>query len=264
MSAVIRPSDPSVLRALARDQKCVKVDCICAHCGSAYRKRADRVRTPDYCCRQCRTASNAAAALNRSRKCETCGASFVPRQAQIRAGAGRYCSKRCALPAFVNSGNTQEAREKAVRTWRQNGNKVPSGPSSPNFRGRKMSGKYVMVWTPDRGYIQEHRLVAEAVIGRHLHKDEVVHHINHDTTDNRPENLAVMSRAEHLREHREDVFTARKAVRISRGQKLTVASVAAIKSDIRNGVARHLIANRHGITTAMVSYIATGKSWGHV
>lgn len=53
------------------------------------------------------------------------------------------------------------------------------------------------------GYILEHRLIAEKMIGRRLKKKEVVHHINRNTFDNRPENLKVLSgHAEHRREHK--------------------------------------------------------------
>lgn len=47
----------------------------------------------------------------------------------------------------------------------------------------------------------EYRLVAAQKIGRPLKDDEIVHHINEDFTDNRPENLQVMTRAEHNRLH---------------------------------------------------------------
>lgn len=39
------------------------------------------------------------------------------------------------------------------------------------------------------GYIMEHRLVMAQVVGRLLARTEVVHHINHDPTDNTPSNL---------------------------------------------------------------------------
>lgn len=51
------------------------------------------------------------------------------------------------------------------------------------------------------GYKLIHRAVMEAHIGRPLGNDEIVHHKNHDKTDNRIENLEIMSRSEHARLH---------------------------------------------------------------
>jgi hypothetical protein len=72
--------------------------------------------------------------------------------------------------------------------------------------------------TDDRGYVRlqlgrghpmadpkgrcyEHRLVMAAVIGRFLAPDEHVHHINGERSDNRPENLVILTASQHRKLH---------------------------------------------------------------
>ena len=66
---------------------------------------------------------------------------------------------------------------------------------------------YITLWMPDHpmarrnGYLAEHRLVASQKLGRYLSPQEHVHHVNEDRSDNRPENLEVLSAREHALHH---------------------------------------------------------------
>lgn len=51
------------------------------------------------------------------------------------------------------------------------------------------------------GYIYEHIVIAESVIGRYLKNNEVVHHLNGIRDDNRIENLIVLERGQHIKLH---------------------------------------------------------------
>jgi len=88
---------------------------------------------------------------------------------------------------------------------------VHPGERNPNWRGGRTvtSHGYVLVKRPEhpladvRGYVYEHRIVAEEQLGRPLEPGEQVHHLNGDKSDNHPENLEVVAgMAEHRLRHR--------------------------------------------------------------
>lgn len=80
------------------------------------------------------------------------------------------------------------------------------GEKHPNWKGgRTTSGKkgYIVVLVPNhpkatsKGYVMEHRLIAEKVLGRYLERNEMVHHNNGDVKDNRNRNFVICSRSYH-------------------------------------------------------------------
>lgn len=119
--------------------------------------------------------------------CAVCGKRFerYVSPSATRAGkvANRYCSRKCKGKAL-------------------------SGQNHPMWKGgRCVVNGYVWVHRPGhphakhQGYVLEHRLVMEAVLGRLLDPAEVVHHKNDDTQDNRPANLHLYaSNADHKRD----------------------------------------------------------------
>lgn len=50
-------------------------------------------------------------------------------------------------------------------------------------------------------YRAHYRILIENLLGRKLKSEECVHHVNGDITDNKLENLQVMTRSEHMKEH---------------------------------------------------------------
>jgi len=84
-----------------------------------------------------------------------------------------------------------------------------SGSNNPNWKGGIIyDGKRKLIFCPKHPnpdhsgiYCYEYRLIIEKHLGRYLNKNEIVHHINNDVTDNRIENLQLMTQSEHIKLH---------------------------------------------------------------
>jgi endogenous inhibitor of DNA gyrase (YacG/DUF329 family) len=151
----------------------------CPVCGKmVYADRGGRARGMGiYCSRQCQTAGQTKDPI--LKQCAYCG-----KELEVRPSRGelRYCSRDC-----MANGKTKRPLDRS-----HNGK-----PARLDATG------YVMLWEPThpdkshKGWVREHRLVAEATLGRYLQPGEEVHHINGEKDDNRPATLVVLGKSEH-------------------------------------------------------------------
>ena len=110
-----------------------------------------------------------------------CGTVFETVESEIKRGKRRSCGKVvCSRPPNWGSGTI----------------------SRDGYRCIVVGGKQV----------KEHRFLVEQHLQRRLLPNEIVHHRNGIKTDNRIENLAVLSRGDHGRYHK-DVFRENKELR---------------------------------------------------
>lgn len=93
------------------------------------------------------------------------------------------------------TGERNPAWKGGVTYFRKHGNYAP-------IKYVRCPAEYTAMARKD-GYVMEHRLLVAQVLGRPLLRREVVHHENHDSTDNRLENLSLFAsnQAHKLYEH---------------------------------------------------------------
>jgi hypothetical protein len=118
---------------------------------------------------------------DRIRVCKNCGNQFEAGSEKKKKGM--ICSRACYNEWIGKHGRTHRSPIGHVTSARQTGRKyVKLG-----------EGKYVL----------EHRFVMEQYLGRKLLSSEVIHHRNGNPSDNRLDNLLVVSQSEHVRIHKE-------------------------------------------------------------
>lgn len=122
----------------------------------------------------------------------------------------------------ANKGNAYKkgfhVSEETKKKMSQSKSGIFKNPSEFGGHIKKRSDGYNTVYCPQHpkctkdGYVMEHVLIMEKHIGRHLEKDEVVHHINHIRNDNRLENLQLMTFKEHASLHMKERWAKKRGV----------------------------------------------------
>ena len=147
--------------------------------------------------------------------CPVCNKSFAVHQSK---SSRIYCSATCQATARTGYKHSKESREKMSIT--STGKKLSeehrrsisiskSGTNNPNWKGGKRLTKkgYIIVYCPYHPRnvnrcVLEHRLICEQRLHRFLEPNEVVHHIDFNKANNKPENLFVFDCSfEHMQFH---------------------------------------------------------------
>lgn len=139
--------------------------------------------------------------------CPQCGQDF---EAPHGRRPAKYCSNSCRAKA--NAGHLTPFSANMKGRKRTDPRYGPDNPAwkggvtyfktHGNYQGVKYvrcRAEYLPMARKD-GYVMEHRLIVAQIIGRCLLRSEVVHHKNHNPTDNAPTNLQLFaSNAHHKR-----------------------------------------------------------------
>lgn len=181
----------------------------CVVCGVEYECRADTKQRA--CSRECAKALISESRTKYPEKpCEVCGKVFKPRTATAKVCSIQCRTQilkkprinttcdHCGAAITIEKKDLRHERHfcgvDCKRAWDAKNRKREQ---APGWKG----GVHPYAQTGKR---LVHRVIAEQKLGRPLAPGEVVHHINGNKLDNRPENLEVLpSKAEHMRLHGE-------------------------------------------------------------
>jgi len=117
-----------------------------------------------------------------------------------------------------------------------------------------------------------HRHLMEQKLGRKLHFDEVVHHIDENKLNNDLSNLEIKTRSEHSRGHKTNSTvkeTTKEKLRIAHREtrpaaKLSIEDVRRVKQLLNSGVSGASIGKMFGVCRTSISSINTGKTYSWV
>ena len=138
--------------------------------------------------------------------CPVCGRTFHRPPSHLKRYKSPSCSRQCngqrrgrewAKHGHKGRAGWTDASRASYRE-KMTGERNPAWKGGVTYRRRKGSYanvKYVRApeWALPMarkdGYVMEHRLIVATMAGRPLTRTEVVHHLDHDPTNNAPSNL---------------------------------------------------------------------------
>ncbi len=142
-------------------------------------------------------------------QCDWCGKEFKREAASLKGKKHHFCCRQC-LADFSNK-SKNPVRYLELKDYTNMGKHLSDlnrqlNPTRMTPETRKKLRESRLGTGKGKTYTKiygrhEHRVVAEAMLGRPLDTSEIVHHIDCDQINNRPDNLLIMTQSEHARLH---------------------------------------------------------------
>ena len=186
--------------------------------------------------------------------CTCCGQSFTRKSAQLRKGSLPFCSNAC-LGTYRGGKVTLEC----VHCGKSFTRKSSLARGSQAFCSYKCCGAHkrsgsinrqgYRVLTVDGCEILEHRWVVQQALGRALRAEELVHHIDGNKLNNVIENLEIMDRVSHSREHNTLLWDF-EAAQTLLAEGRTLQEVSKILDTPKGTISAAL--HRYGLTVALL------------
>lgn len=180
----------------------------CLICNKTFSVKNYRENTAKFCSRKCNVIyQGKQRKVDKVRRCVKCGKFFC-----YTYKAQKFCSYECYWESMreCNKETCQQCK-KQFEVYKSQKAKFCSKQCQSSFYSGKNHPRWKNGCIDSQGYkqicinsktITEHRYFVEQKIGRKLSKDEHVHHINGNKTDNRLENLYLFStNSDHIKYH---------------------------------------------------------------